>query len=786
MPTSQARMIEEAVQEASSAARRVPPRRPPLSRSSVVGPDVDEVDSRPALRVPTSDPRRDPPPSTRSRAASRALPDAPSTSTLAEFPVALPVSRPPRRSRAVPPSDPDLERRSRQGGVRVSLALGFQIAVVVLVFVSGAILDIRYRGEALPGVNVDGVAVGGMTPTEVAGVVTSRASDLLSNAVTFSFQGREWRASATDVGVRVNASAMGTDAVELGRAWPWPLRWLSSLAAPVWRPMVSFRADLDRKVLANYLERLAVGIDRLPVEPVISVKNGVPSVAPGTPGERVDVSVTAQAVRVPVSSTDRQAVALIVIQAPPRTTTASVAEAQRVASRILGSPLVVRAGDRTWSLSVAQLEAMLEFRRDPGSDTDRIVAGLAEAPVIAFVRTIAQQVDRLPQDGQVRWDGKALAFTKDGIDGLQVDQPAAVRAILEGAARDGREVVLPVQVAPASISATRLSALGIKDLVGTGSSKFAGSPPERANNVKVAAMKLHHQFVAPGTTFSFLEALGPITKEEGYLEGLTIQGDATVPGIGGGVCQVSTTLFRAAFFAGMPIVERHQHVYRVSYYEQDGSPVGFDAAVYDPGVDFRFRNDTGAPLLLDVSIDSASATLVFRLFGETTGRDVKLAASRANEKPAPPPATDVADPKLDFGVRKQVEWKATGVDATIRRAVTINGKPGVTDSFVSRYVPWQEKWSIGTGPVTGKTPASVKAAIAQGTVTPGSTGAIAALRALLSPPPPPDATDTTAPTPAPPAGQAPPAAAQAAPVSPAPAAPAAQASASGGTVVTRP
>jgi hypothetical protein len=259
--------------------------------------------------------------------------------------------------------------------------------------------------------------------------------------------------------------------------------------------------------------------------------------------------------------------------------------------------------------------------------------------------------------------------------------------------------------------------------------------------VKIAALKLNHQFVAPGETFSFLKALGPITKEEGYLEGLTIQGDATVPGIGGGVCQVSTTLFRAAFYAGLPIVERHQHVYRVSYYEQDGSPVGFDAAVYDPGVDFRFRNDTGSPLLLDASIDPVTSTLVFRLFGETTGREVKLAPTRANEKPAPPPATDVADPKLDFGLRKQVEWKATGIDATIKRSVTVNGKPGIADTFASRYVPWQEKWSIGTGPVTARTPAVVKAAIAQGTVSPGTPGVLAELRAIVSPPPAADGAD---------------------------------------------
>lgn len=773
-------MIEEATQ-GEVAARRTPPRRPhvpQVGQPELAGGQAPMPDS--SVRALQSTARRDVMSSARSRPLSRTLPEVVPPTTLAEFPEAPSrLPRPPRRPRTSPAKSPEADHTPRQVGRRFSFAVGVQVAVVVLAFVSGAVLDFWYRGEALPGVNVEGVPVGGMEPSKVAGVVTARASDLISAAVTFTHQGREWRASAADVGVRIDFSGIGATAAELGRTWPWPLRWLSALATPVWRPSVPFLAEVDRKTLAVYLERIAVGIDRLPVEPVLTAKNGQVQVAPGMPGERVDVLATTKSVRVPTSTSDRQSVALTVVQAPPRITTASVSDAQRVAQRILSSPLTVRAGEKTWTLSVAQLEAMIEFRRETGTDGDRIVAALAEASASAFIKSLAQQVDRAPQDGQVRWDGKALTFSKDGIDGLQIDQPGAVRALIDGAPRDSREVNLPVQLAPATISASRLAALGIKDLVGTGSSKFAGSAPERANNVKVAAMKLNHQFVAPGTTFSFLEALGPITKEEGYLEGLTIQGDATVPGIGGGVCQVSTTLFRAAFYAGLPIIERHQHVYRVSYYEQDGSPVGFDAAVYDPGVDFRFRNDTGSPLLLDVSIDTPSATLVFRLFGETTGREVKLAASRANEKPAPPPATDVADPKLDFGVRKQVEWKATGIDATIKRSVSVNGKPTVADSFSSRYVPWQEKWSIGTGPVTGRTPPTVKAAIADGTVAPGTTGAIAALRLILTPAAPPE---TSVPLPS--AGVTVPAPASALSQATVPVAPAAAAAQTGAPALT--
>jgi vancomycin resistance protein YoaR len=256
---------------------------------------------------------------------------------------------------------------------------------------------------------------------------------------------------------------------------------------------------------------------------------------------------------------------------------------------------------------------------------------------------------------------------------------------------------LATAVAKPTLTSDSATIAGIKQVISTGTSKFAGSSPERVNNIQVATTRLNGTVIPPGATFSFLKALGPITKENGYMEGLTIQGDATVPGIGGGVCQVSTTAFRAAFFAGLPIVERHQHTYRVAYYEQDGSPVGFDAAVYDPGVDLRFKNDTEAPILIQTNVDTATWTVTFTFYGAPVGREVKITPSRSNEVKAGSRLPDVPDPSLPKGVRKQLEWSADGVDATIRRTVTSQGKTLLSDSFFSRYVPWREKWAIGTG-----------------------------------------------------------------------------------------
>ena len=656
---------------------------------------------------------------------------------------------------------------------------GYQLSVhhipfvaILLAFIVGGVIDVRYAEMALPGVRLGDVALGGLGLAEVSRAVSDAAVPLVTAPVTFTYMNREWRPAAREIGMRVGTDEMQARAMTTGRTWIWPLRWVQVVAVPLWRPDVTFRAEIDRTQLSSYLEKLASAVNRSPVEATLSIKGGQVILTPAVNGERIGVEAAMRAVRLPTTLNDRQVVPLPVVVAQPRTSQTSIAEAQRVAQKILAGPLFIRAGEMSWPLSVAQLESMLEFRRDAGVDGgyDRLLAGLNETDVATFVKTIAQQVERTPQDGQFRWDGKAIVFTRDGQDGLHVDQLVAVRTIIQAAAEDSRDVVIPVTIARPTVSSSRLASMGIKDLVGVGSSKYTGSSPERANNVKVAAGKLHHTLIQPGTVFSFLESLGPITPENGYLEGLTIQGDATVPGIGGGVCQISTTMFRAAFWGGLPIVERHQHAYRVTYYEQDGSPVGFDAAVYDPGVDFRFKNDTGSPLLVHVTVDEQTKVVAFRLFGEVTGREIKLTSSRANERPAPDAAPDVPDPKLPLGQRKQAEWKADGVDAVVRRVVTVNGKQSLSDSFSSRYAPWQEKWAIGIGAVGQGTPPAVRAAVAQGVLVPGSPGLFASLKTFLSPVAPASEPAPFAPTPAPVAVNGVPAvapAASSAPVAPA-------------------
>jgi vancomycin resistance protein YoaR len=562
--------------------------------------------------------------------------------------------------------------------------------------VAGAAVDTAHSGRALPAVHFENVPLGGLSQAEAKGVLDAHLNAFTAAPYVFVHGEREWRPTAAEVGIRVDSSGMAERAVQEGRTAPWPVRYFTGLGTFATRPAVPLNVTLDRTQLSAFLSAVAAEVDREPVNAALSIRNGQVVAGQSTQGRRVDIVATLERVAAPTTLTP-QRVDVVVSQSMPALTDAAIQEAQATANRILASPLTLRLGERTWTMSPTQLSGMIEFRRTPVAEGERLVTALAEARVAAFVRTVAADIDRQAQNAQLRWNGSAVAVVRQSTDGVRLDQAAAVRAIIAQAPTDAREVALVTAISKPTVTSDAATLGSITHLVATGSSKFAGSSPERVNNIQVAASKLDGTVIPPGATFSFLKALGPITKENGFQEGLTIQGDATVPGIGGGVCQVSTTVFRAAFFAGLPIIERHQHTYRVSYYEQDGSPVGFDAAVYDPGVDLRFKNDTDHAILMHAQFDAKNTSLAFRFYSTPSGRDVKLTPTKANEIKAGPRLPDVPDPTLPKGTRKQLEWSADGVDTTIRRVVTAGGKTVASDAFFSRYMPWREKWAVGPG-----------------------------------------------------------------------------------------
>lgn len=298
-------------------------------------------------------------------------------------------------------------------------------------------------------------------------------------------------------------------------------------------------------------------------------------------------------------------------------------------------------------------------------------------------------------------DGKVAEF-KASENGRQVDKDELNQQILAKGKlvlnfTNQRVIVVPVPVKTLkpNLTTDKVNNMGIKELIGTGTSLYQHSIESRIYNVALGASRVNGILVAPGKVFSFDDTVGDVSSLTGYKQAYVISGGKTVLGDGGGICQVSTTLFRAALNAGLPIVERHAHAYRVGYYEEDSGP-GIDATVYVPSVDFKFKNDTGHYILIQSIVDPEQLRLTFMIYGTSDGRVAQVSEPVVTNQSPAPEAKYEDDPTLPVGQIKQVDFAAAGANVYFTRTVTRDGKTIIYDKFTSNYRPWQAVYMRGT------------------------------------------------------------------------------------------
>jgi len=378
-----------------------------------------------------------------------------------------------------------------------------------------------------------------------------------------------------------------------------------------------------------------------------------------------------------------------------------------VARQLLSQPFSLTAdGGGPWVFEPEELAGLIRFRRVEDGGAARLVVGLDEAVLIPMLTELVPELERSPENARFIFndDTRQLDLFQNAVIGRSLDVPASLDAIQQAAGSAQHAVPLAFQTrAPAVGDDATAESLGITENVLMASygiqgaaTYFSGSSPERIQNIATASAEFHGVLVAPGETFSMSDYLGDISLDNGYAEALIIFGNRTVKGVGGGVCQVSTTLFRAVFFGGYPIVERHPHAYRVGYYEQGtGSPgPGMDATVFVPLVDFKFTNDTPYWLLMETYIYGNQ--LLWKFYSTSDGRTVSWSSDRSNEVKAPKTLYRENE-DLPEGKILQVDWAAKGLDVVVYRTVQRNGEVLSEDRIKTHYLPWRAIYEYGPG-----------------------------------------------------------------------------------------
>jgi len=551
-----------------------------------------------------------------------------------------------------------------------------------------------------PGVRVWDLSVGGMRLDEAAAALEEHVTVLGRPVFTLRGPDRSWGVRPADLGIRLAAEATTRTAFHVGRgpgegvlAHLWLL-----VAGRNLPPVLSF----DEATARLYLETLAEQIDEPAVDASLRIEGTVPVALPAQPGRRLEVEATLAAVRQGLSSLGADGVDLVVREVPPQVTDAEPARAWVEA--LLAEPLVLllpdpREGDPgPWLLPPERLTGLLTTFVNDG----RLHAALNPERLRAYlVEEVAPKLAVEPVDARFHFDEATgeLVVIAPSAEGRALDVEASLQNIV-AAVEAGRHIApLVLRTVPPRYPETATAEeLGIRELVVEVDSYFIGSPSGRDHNIRLAASRFDGLVIPPGETFSFNHYLGEVSTEAGYDESYITAGEQLAIEVGGGICQVSTTVFRAALWGGYPIVERWFHHHRVGYYELRGYGPGFDATVYSPLVDLKFVNDRSAPLLIETEIEDAAHRLVFRFYSIDDGRRVEVEGPEITDETEPGEPIYQLDETLEPG--EVIRWQSAlnGLTATVERWVyDAVGSLLYHDTFVSRYAPRRAAYHYGPG-----------------------------------------------------------------------------------------
>ncbi|QQS39045.1 VanW family protein [Candidatus Woesebacteria bacterium] len=450
---------------------------------------------------------------------------------------------------------------------------------------------------------------------------------------------------------------------------------------------------IDETVLNSHISVIADEIVTQPVFPSLIATNKKIDISKGSKGTDINVNQLTQTILDKLSTGNFSDTLIQVSEIDPTLNDDQALHYQNRGNSIFSKQLTFVLDDTDFTYDGSQLLLLI----DP-------LGKYKEEEVDKVYSDLAIKVERSPLNPVFVFENNKVTEFKPATKGITIvkDDFATLleSAVWELETTDTvkKVVDIPVIKTLPEIDTGDVNNLGINERIGLGESSFTGSISSRIHNIGVAAKNFNGVLVAPGDTLSFNAILGDVSTLTGYLQAYVIKDGKTVLGDGGGVCQVSTTLFRAALNAGLPIVERRSHSYRVSYYEQNSAP-GLDATVYAPTTDLKIQNDTPSHILIQTLFDPKLATLDVEIYGTSDGRIVSLTKPIITSQSPPPEDFFQDDPGLPIGTVKQIDWAAWGAKVQFNYKVTRNGEVLQEKTFFSNYRPWQAKFLRGTGPV---------------------------------------------------------------------------------------
>ena len=604
------------------------------------------------------------------------------------------------------PSARTPQRRTRRFWLAVVTMV---LLAIIAVSVGLYAIDRNYADRIYPNVTVRGVAVGELSATAARQAIEQHFAPFLAQPVTLTYADHTWTPTLAELGVRIELDRAIAMALATGRQHGFLTNLREVLAVYQNGLEVPLHLTVDQATMQAYMLQRVAEVEQPAVDATLTLNGTTLSSVPAALGQQVLMSETLQEITAALQSLDPQQVALRTRELQPRLSDATVREAQATIASILAGPLTFMVEGRTTPLvwSLEDLAGLVRVERVVGSTGDTLTVSADPALVMAKLVTLANATEDKGSNPRVDWNGGDLRITKDGTSGQRIDEERAAPAILAALAQPAtaRTLVLPMREVPSPVTAANLNQLGLSELLSVGQSDFSGSAAYRITNIKVGLRLLNGILVAPGAEFSFNDSVGQIDASNGFVEGYAIVSNRTQLDWGGGICQDSTTMFRAAFWAGLPITERWGHSFYISWYNKYafaayGDGPGMDATIFTGALDFKFLNDTGHWLLVQSGTYGSVAEI--RIYGTNDGRTVSLIGPvTTNKVPAPTAPVYVADPKRPRGSPRQSDTARGGMTITFTRVIERNGQAFERREFQTQFRAWPNIFEINPADLGG-------------------------------------------------------------------------------------
>ncbi|OGD96190.1 hypothetical protein A3G16_03330 [Candidatus Curtissbacteria bacterium RIFCSPLOWO2_12_FULL_41_16] len=602
-------------------------------------------------------------------------------------------------------------------------ALFFVLAILALYL----FYNLLYVNKIFPNIYFADLSLSGKNREQVSQLVSWKIDSFEKSRIVLSVGEEKIVTDLKTLGIEFDKEAAVSSIFLTGRTGNLKNDLTQKLKAPLAKTIILPIYQIDWQKLSALFSSILAKYEVPAADATIIFKDGRWQIQEESPGKVVDKTRLAALFYDRIENLSEVPIEVPLVQELPKMKTVQAETALWKVQMLSNQRIVLSFERMTWELSGKTLFSILKFfpqgipegnvwqinfGTEPilfkritleDSNDPLLDVGLYGTQLEDFVNRIAEGIDKPTINAMLRFEsGKVIEFTP-AQDGQKLDKRLTSELIndkisINGVAAD--DVVgidLPVKVTRAKIESDRINSLGIRELLGRGVSYFAGSIQNRVHNLTLGATRISGTIVAPGEIFSFNNSIGEVSGATGYKQAYVISSGRTVLDDGGGICQVSTTVFRAALLSGLPVVARTAHAYRVGYYEQGGFKAGLDATVWAPAVDFQFKNDTNQHILVQATVDAVNAKLQVDIYGTSDERRVEMTEPVISNQIRPPPDKYQDDPALSRGTVKQVDFAAWGATSVFARKVYIGNRLVIDESFRSVFRPWQAVYLVGTG-----------------------------------------------------------------------------------------